>query len=166
MFNDAELLGRYVRERCEGAFTELVERHINLVYAAALREMQGDTALAEDVTQAVFVEAARKAASLARHPAFAGWLYTSVRYTAANVRRSEQRRHQREQEVQAMSEMNSPSNDDASWQQLRPVIDDALHELSETDRAVVALRFLEGRSFKEVGEALQLKENTARMRAE
>lgn len=166
MVTDAELLGRYAKDRSESAFTELVERHINLVYAAALREMQGDTSFAEEVTQAVFAEAAHKAAALARHPAFVGWLYTSVRYTAANVRRSEQRRRRREQGAHPMNEMNPSGLDDDLWQQLRPVLDDAMHELSETDRAVVALRFFEGRSFKEVGLALNLNENAARMRAE
>lgn len=166
MSTDAELLERYARERAESSFTELVERHINVVYGAALRETQGDTSLAQDVTQAVFVEAARKAAALARHPAFAGWLYTSVRYTAANLRRAEQRRRHREQEAYSMSEMNSPTADTAAWEQLRPVIDDVVHELNETDRAVVVLRFFEGRSFKEVGDALKLNENAARMRAD
>jgi DNA-directed RNA polymerase specialized sigma24 family protein len=61
MSNDTELLRRYVEEHAEGPFTELVQEHINLVYSAALREMNGDGALAEDVSQAVFTELARKA---------------------------------------------------------------------------------------------------------
>src|SRR5215467_11074586 len=113
MFTDAELLGRYAKDRSDPAFSELVERHVNLVYSAALRETQGDTSLAEDVTQVVFVEAARKAHKLLRHPAFAGWLYTSVRYIAANLRRSEQRRQRREQESFAMTEIYSSAPDDA-----------------------------------------------------
>ena len=47
--NDGELLRRYDSDRSEAAFGELVQRHINLVYSAALRQVNGDTQLAEDV---------------------------------------------------------------------------------------------------------------------
>src|SRR6266850_1293583 len=104
MQNEAELLRSYARDRSESAFSELVQRHINLVYSAALREARGDVGLAEDTTQAVFAELARKATSLVRHPALAGWLYTCVRRMTANVRRAEDRRQRREQEAQTMNE--------------------------------------------------------------
>ena len=67
MSNDTELLRRFVEERAEGPFTELVREHLNLVYSAALREMNGDGALAEDVSQAVFTDLARKAPRLLGH---------------------------------------------------------------------------------------------------
>ena len=74
-----ELLGSYARARSESAFRELVERRINMVYSAALRESRGNTATAEGITQAVFIELARRADALASHPAIVGWLYTCVR---------------------------------------------------------------------------------------
>src|SRR5215831_13788028 len=98
MANDNELLREYARSASESAFAELVERHVNMVYSAALREMGGDPGLAQEITQLVFVELSRKAASLVRHPALAGWLYTSVRWMAANTRRAEDRRQHRELE--------------------------------------------------------------------
>ena len=54
MSNDTELLRRYVEERSESAFGELVREHLNLVYASALRETSGDSGLAEDLSQMVF----------------------------------------------------------------------------------------------------------------
>src|SRR5437879_9785513 len=90
MDTDNQLLEKYARSRSERAFRELVERRINLVHSAALRETNGDVLLAEDITQAVFTELARHAAGLVSHPALSGWLYTAVRRTSANVRRSEQ----------------------------------------------------------------------------
>src|SRR5208337_2454957 len=104
MSNDAELLRRYVGERSESAFTELVHEHLNPVYSAALRETSGDGALAEDVSQAVFMRLARKAPRLLAHPSLAGWLYTTVRHVAANIRRADQHRQHREQEAQGMNE--------------------------------------------------------------
>src|ERR1700722_11648596 len=102
---DSQLLEAYARTGSERAFRELVERHINLVHSAALRESRGDVPLAEDITQAVFTELARRAKRLAHHPALAGWLYTSVRLTSANARRGEDRRRRREQEASTMNEL-------------------------------------------------------------
>src|SRR3989440_7738958 len=151
MATDAELMQAYAQDRSESAFTELVQRHIDLVYSAALREAHGDASQAEDNTQAVFVELARRASSLVRHPALAGWLYTCVRRMTANVRRSEDRRQRREQEAQTMNELSTSDPSESVWQQVQPVLDDAMHELSEVDRTAVVLRFFEDRSLKEVG---------------
>src|SRR5213594_3696712 len=166
MDTDTDLLRRYAEERSEDAFTELVRRHVDLVYSAALREARGDASLAEDITQAVFAELGRKATSLVRHPALAGWLYTCVRRMTANVRRAEDRRQRREQEAQTMNELSTSDPSESVWQQVQPVLDDAMHELSEVDRTAVVLRFFEDRSLKEVGLALGLNENAARMRVE
>ncbi len=166
MDTDNQLLASYAHHHSEGAFREMVERHINLVHSAALRESRGNASLAEELTQAVFTELARRATELVRHPALAGWLYTCVRRMAANLRRAEDRRQRREQEALTMNELLGPDPTDQLWHQVRPVLDDAMHELNESDRAAVVLRFFEGRSLKEVGLALGLTENAARMRVE
>src|SRR5215472_16984784 len=80
--NDRELLQRYATGRCEAAFTELVKRYVDLVYSAALRQVGGDAHLAEDVAQAVFIDLARKAASLPQRAVLAGWFYTGTRSAA------------------------------------------------------------------------------------
>jgi RNA polymerase sigma factor (sigma-70 family) len=158
------LLQRYVKERSEPAFAELVRQHIDLVHSAALRQVNGDPAAAQDVTQAVFTDLARKAPRLLRHPSLTGWLYTSTRYLAANARRTEQRRIAREQEAYAMNQLLQPTDSDPAWQQLRPVIDEAMHDLTPDDREAVLLRFFERRSVAEIGTKLGLSEDTARKR--
>ncbi|HTO02197.1 MAG TPA: TonB family protein [Opitutus sp.] len=166
MINDADLLRRYVRDHAEDAFRELVERHLNFVYSAALRQVNGDTHLARDVTQLVFVDLARKAGSLAGRRVLAGWLFVSTRYAAAKLVRQERRRQIREQEAFIMNDHVDNREASCDWSQVRPLLDDALAELSEADREAILLRFFEGRPFAEVGARLRLTENTARMRVE
>jgi DNA-directed RNA polymerase specialized sigma24 family protein len=72
MRDDAELLRGYADERCEASFAEFVRRHIDMVYHTALRRLNGNTHLDEEVVQSVFVYAARKCRTLARRPAEPG----------------------------------------------------------------------------------------------
>src|SRR5688572_30152234 len=102
MIDDAELLRQYAAERSERAFTEFVRRHVDFVYATALRSLSGDAHRAADVSQYVFAEAARKAGALAKHCALKGWLYTTARYASANIVRAELRRQHHEREAQTM----------------------------------------------------------------
>ncbi len=165
MADDAELLRLYARDRSEKAFAELVERNLGLVYHAALR-LCGDAHLAQDVAQSVFSDLARKAGALAQRPVLAGWLYTSARYAALRVVRTERRRQEREREAQVMRDLLDDSAAEANFELLRPVIDGALQELGERDREAVLLRFFEGRPFAEIGRLLATTEDAARMRVE
>jgi len=167
MIDDPELLRRYGEERDEGAFAELVRRHVDFVYSAALRQLNGDGHLAADATQLVFTDLARKASSLARQPVLAGWLFTSTRFATSKIVRGEQRRRDREQEAQLMQA--STYDDPAAqldWERVRPVLDAALGELAETEREAILLRFFEGCDYARVGARLRVADNTARMRVE
>ncbi len=168
MTTDAELLQRYVNERSEAAFAELVQRHVGLVYAAALRQLAGDAHLAQDVAQTVFTALARKAGTLTSRPALAGWLYLSTHHAAAQAVRSDQRRRVREQEAQAMHEILADNVGAAAtdWDRVRPVLDGAMRALSEADREAVLLRYFERRPFDEIGAALNTTTDAARMRVE
>src|SRR4051812_24512782 len=167
MTDDAELLRRYAEEAADDAFAELVRRHVNLVYSAALRQLNGDAHLAADATQLVFTDLARKAGKLAGHRVLAGWLFTSTRFATAKLVRGERRRQAREQEAQLMQELfQDDSAASLDWQRVRPVLDEALGELNENDREAILLRFFEGRDFAAVGARLNIADNTARMRVE
>src|SRR6185436_8343248 len=88
---DLELVREYASRKCEDAFAALVSRHINMVYSVALREV-ANAHHAEEITQAVFLTLARKAASLRDGTVVSGWLFQTARLTAANFKRSEMRR--------------------------------------------------------------------------
>jgi RNA polymerase sigma factor (sigma-70 family) len=163
---DSELLRRFVDEKSESAFTELVQRHVGLVYSVALRRVGGDAHLAEDVAQKVFADLARKAIGLRDRPTLGGWLYASSHLASAAVVRSERRRKERESAAHFMQETLSSSDHDPDWARLRPVIDDVVVALKDDDREAIALRFFEKRSFAEIGLALRVTEEAARKRVD
>lgn len=166
MASDNELLRRYTNSRSEEAFAELVRRHLNLVYFAALRRANGDASLAEEVAQFVFITLAREARMLERHAVLTGWLYVTTRHAAAKAMRAERRRKIREQEARAMQETSSTPTPAADWNRLRPALDAVMDDLSDRDRDAVLLRFFENRPFAEIGAALRLSEDAVRMRIE
>jgi RNA polymerase sigma factor (sigma-70 family) len=144
MTPDSELLRQFARTNSEAAFTELVRRHINLVYSAALRQVNGDKHSAKDVAQTVFTDLARKAASLASRESLTGWLYTSAHFTAAKMVRGENCRREREEKFMREPNETAP---EADWEKLRPTLDDVMHELKDTDREAILLRFFENQPF-------------------
>lgn len=99
--DDIALLREYVERNSESAFAGIVERRINLVYSVALR-FTGNSEDAQDVTQAVFVILARKAAGLRPNTILTGWLYETTRFTAMNFLTRKNRRQTREQEAHSL----------------------------------------------------------------
>ena len=172
MTPDCELLRRYAGTKSEEAFAELVRRHVNLVHSAALRQVNGDAHLAQDVAQTVFTDLARKAGSLARREVLTGWLYTSAHFVAAKIVRTENRRRDREEKFMRESihetapEVGRVTPCAPDWEKIRPALDEVMHELKEADREAILLRYFENRPFAEIGGKLGLNENAARMRVE
>lgn len=162
MPEDRDLLLDYSRTRSEAALAELVRRHVDLVYSAAMRRVGGDHHRATEVTQDVFLSLANHAAQLARHPVLRAWLFASTRHAAANLLRGERRRERRHQEAYTMQELDAPASPPVDWSRLSPLLDAALDELGEKERQAVILRFFDQRSFAEVGAALSLQEDAAR----
>ncbi len=160
--SDQQLLHDYGEQRREAAFAELVRRHVDLVYSAALR-MVCDAHLAEDVTQGVFVALARNAPQLGRHPVLTGWLHCTARNLAAKAVRSDVRRRAREQEAAAMNELLATPSE-ASWKQIAPHLDAALGELNDDDRDAVLLRYFEKKSAQEMAAVLGVSAEAAQKR--
>jgi RNA polymerase sigma factor (sigma-70 family) len=158
---DSELLSDYVATGVDSAFAGLVERHIGLVYSAALRIVV-DPHLAEDVTQTTFAVLAREARHLIAHPILPAWLHRTASNHAAKLVRGEMRRRAREQEAHAMQPQTTES--EAQWKQIAPLLDGAINQLPERDRAVILLRFFRTKSASEIGTALCVSEEAAQKR--
>src|SRR5467141_4462241 len=127
---DLQLLAKYARRQAEDAFAELVRRHLDLVYCAALRQVRSPQ-LAEEVAQSVFIDLARNAARLKPDTILTAWLYEVTRRTAINVVRREANRQLREQIACEMNAMNATATD---WTQIEPLLDEAMHALDDADR--------------------------------
>ncbi len=157
---DRQLLLRYARQNAEDAFAELVRRHLNLVFSAALRQVRSPQ-LAEEVAQSVFTDLARQAERLAPDTILTAWLYQVTHHTAVDVVRREARRQLREQVAVELTAMNATA---ADWTDIEPLLDEAMQALDDTDRTAVLLRYFENKSLREVGQMLDTTEDAARKR--
>lgn len=165
MNDDRHLLEQFRQSRSEVAFRALVDRYLKLVYASAIRVLNGDVQLAEDVTQMVFTNLARKAPTLPQNVVLAGWLYRDARFTALELLRKESRRARREKEAATMRQFEV-GEEESEPARLRPLLDELLEKLQDTDRNALVLRFFQGCDFRGVGAALGSTEEAARKRVE
>jgi RNA polymerase sigma factor (sigma-70 family) len=162
MTDSQKLLAEYARNGSESAFRELVSRYLNLVYSTALRLVGGDTHLAEDVAQTVFIGLARRGRTLSTGVMLGGWLHQHTYHVATRAVRAERRRQSREREAVEMNTLQDDSG--ANLRQVAPILDEAITQLGSEDRCAILLRFFEQRDFRSVGEALGSNEDAARMR--
>ena len=163
MTDSQKLLVEYATNGSETAFRDLLTRYLNLVYSTAIRLVDGDTHLAEDVTQCVFIDLAHMAPSLPKGVKVGGWLHRHTCYVSSKALRGERRRQLRERQA---VDMNSVQNDhsESNLAQVVPVLDEAIDALGEEDRTAILLRFFEKLDLRAVGDALGTSEEAARKR--
>ncbi|MGD0746065.1 MAG: sigma-70 family RNA polymerase sigma factor [Verrucomicrobiota bacterium] len=163
--SDVQLLRDYAEGGREAAFRELVTRHTDLVYSAALRQVNSPD-LAGDIAQGVFTDLARKARQVAEQMpvgnSLAGWLHRSTRYAALNLWRDTRRRLANERQAMEQLLINSESAPD--WERIRPMLDEALDSLGDEDREALLLRYFKNQDFRAVGLALGISDDTAQKR--
>jgi RNA polymerase sigma factor (sigma-70 family) len=162
MNGSQKLITEYVQNRSETAFRELVTRYLDLVYSSALRLVDGNAQLAQDVSQTVFADFARKAATLPRDLMLGGWLHRHTCFVAAKMMRGERRRQMRERQAAEMNALQDTT--ESEFSKLAPILDDAINELAEPDRTAILLRFFEQHDFAKIGEAIGTTDDAARMR--
>jgi RNA polymerase sigma factor (sigma-70 family) len=158
--DDMALLREYAARNSEAAFEALVSRRVGFVYSAALRQVR-DPHLAEEIRQAVFIILAEKAGRISDKTILCGWLFKTTRFAALAQTRAAAKRQQRKQEAHMQSELQQTAPD-PFWEQMSPLLDEALAALGEKDRQAVLLRFFENKTLAEVGSHLGMGEDTAR----
>lgn len=163
---DEILLRKFVMERSEAAFSELVSRHLDWVHSSALRQVM-DHALAEDVSQSAFLALARQSGEVlekvSQGAPLSAWLHVTVRNLAVKLTRGEARRRAREQEACVMSR-DLHDEQRQNWEAWSPHLDEALGELGEADRHALLMRFFERRTAREIGDRLGISEEAAQKR--
>ena len=162
MNDDIELARQYAIHQSEEAFETLVSRYIGLVHSSALRQVR-DPQLAEEITQTVFIVLARKAGSLGSNTILPGWLYKTTRYVSSASLKMQHRRERREQEAQ-METIIPESEADSIWEQVAPILDEAMTQLRDKDRDAIVLRFFQNKSLREVGAVFGVNEYAAQKR--
>jgi RNA polymerase sigma factor (sigma-70 family) len=157
-----QLFLHYTQTGSDDAFAEIVTSYLDLVYSAALRTVEGDAHLAEDVTQTVFLDLVRLARTLPPKTMLGGWLHRHTCFVAAKAMRTERRRRTRERQAAELRALDSRSQ--PAMDTIGPILDEAVDQLNEADRLAILLRFFEQRDFRSVGEVLGSNEDAARMR--
>src|SRR5215472_11860488 len=117
-----QLLAEYVKTGSETAFAELVRRYLNFVYSVALRLVGGDTVLAQDVSQTVFINLARKAAGFSPQVSLGGWLHEHTFHVATKAARAERRRQAREKKAMEATMLQNDSG--VNLAQVGPILDE------------------------------------------
>jgi len=131
--SDGELLQRFAMSRDEAAFELLLWRHGAMVQRVCQQVLQ-DQHAAEDACQAAFLTLARKATTLTRKDAVAGWLYRVAKRIALRLA-------QRRRPTQALVEVAAPVGSDAD---LLRAVHEEVARLPERYRVPVLLCFFEG----------------------
>ncbi|RYD29907.1 MAG: sigma-70 family RNA polymerase sigma factor, partial [Verrucomicrobiaceae bacterium] len=171
--SDAALFTRYQAAPTGETFRLLAGRHLPLIWSTARRLVNGDAALAEDVSQIVLTDFARKAPQLPPGTVAAGWLHRHTCFTARKMVRTEIRRRAREhsaaelhrdidQDPAMPSAAAAPP--DSAWSEAAPFLDAALDQLSKSDREALLLRFYQRQDHRSVGAVLGYSEEAARKR--
>jgi RNA polymerase sigma factor (sigma-70 family) len=164
--DDAALIARFLSRRddaAEVAFRLLVERHGPMVQRVC-RQVIGDSHIAQDAAQAVFLVFARKAGSIRIDTTTAPWLHGVARRVAAKARsRVAARRAGEERAAVAIAAVRtevSTTRDEIDWE----AVHDEVARLPEKYRTPIVLCYLEGLTYEETARRIGCPVGTVRVR--
>jgi RNA polymerase sigma factor (sigma-70 family) len=156
---DGALLQRFLAEKDDAAFGQLMKRHGAMLFGMA-RRMTSSTADAEDVCQAAFLLLARKAPELVVRSSLAGWLVNVVRRLAADLRKMSARRSRHEQASAVQSSTDVEPSLLLMNREVSQQMDAALATLPAIYREPLLLCFWQGLSKPEATARLGWKAGT------
>jgi len=166
---DAELVERW-QSGDEAAFEALVRGHERRVFGLLMR-MLGNRDDALDVAQETFLSLHRHGHRFRREARFSTFVYRVAANAALNRRRSLGRKRAREQalarrQAVGFDRPQSPRDPEAAavGVEVQERVQQALLELPDDLRMTLVLYDLEGQSYSEIAEALQIPEGTVKSR--
>ena len=167
-----ELVQR-ARQGDEGCFAALVEQNQGRIYNLALR-MVGNPDDAAELCQEAFLNAWKGLGKFQGDSSFATWLYRLTSNVCIDFLRKEKRRSAlsmtvslddggEEQQADLPDERYSP-HAEAERRERQDTLRAGLAALSEEHRKVLVLRELEGLSYGEIAQLLEVEEGTVKSR--
>jgi RNA polymerase sigma-70 factor (ECF subfamily) len=157
-------------DRFEAAFEELYRRYRDRVYSIAYR-ITGSTTDAMDVVQESFRVLFLKISTFRFDARFSTWLFRIVVNCSIDLRRRERQRAGRQgQSIQNLHEGTEPADESSSplasaeTSELGEKVQSAIARLSPKLRAILVLRYLEGLSYDEIAETLEVQLGTVKSR--
>ena len=144
-----ELLIQKFKDGNTDAFNTLYQRHLASVYNR-VRFVAPDEEV-EDITQEVFIAAAKSLHTFRGEAQFSTWLRTLTNYKVAEYYRKRSRK-QEAQQVPLDEAVLHRENHSARIVEERILLHKALNQISESYREVILLRFAEGLQFNEIAE--------------
>ncbi|MBS0190121.1 MAG: sigma-70 family RNA polymerase sigma factor [Phycisphaerales bacterium] len=159
VLDDASALDRYARIGDPRAFEVLVHRYQAMVVHTCARVMKS-TADAEDAAQETFLKLARRAGEIRSN--VAAWLHACALRTSIDLLRA--RATQQRAEGAAASEGVAQDETERTWREIKPLLDDAIAALQESDRELIVSRFLVGRPQVEMAREAKVNPGTMHRR--
>ncbi len=148
------------------AFSRLVQDHSALVYRVSLRMLGADDA--QDASQEIWVRVWRNIGKFRGESAFGTWLYRVTVNTCLSFRRKRSRRDERERGEDETPYLPEPEGGDADPEaaalsaERRSEIEAALGMVRAEHRAALVLRHMEGLSYAEIAQVLEVPDGTAK----
>ena len=175
MNEEERTLVRRLRDRDERAFRELLELHRDRVYNITFR-MLGNRAEAEDVAQEVFITVFKTIESFREESKFSTWLYrVAVNHTKNRIKYLARRHDRDRDELDETSQATNGAVNGAPMRAAQPdkalasaqmekLLQQAIADLDDDQRAVVILRDVEDLSIEEICEITGLPDGTVKSR--
>ncbi len=148
-------------------FGILVVRYQDRLFNGVSR-MLGSAADADDVLQESFLQAFRKLSTFRESSSFYTWVYRIAINAAINLRRRERRSVNLSENAQFHDQLisDADSGPDRRLEKSEEVreLQDALNQLSDEHRNILVLREIEGMSYEDISQILDMPIGTVRSR--
>jgi RNA polymerase sigma factor (sigma-70 family) len=159
---DQQLLQAIRQRRDERAFCTLVECYGEMIFSSAVRQC-GDRAMAEDVTQAVFILLMKKTPAIRTGSSLAGWLLKATHFCVRDALKISRRRRAHETAAGRLR-IAGAADGDPRWTALSPHVDAALAELGAKERGAIVLKYFQNQTLEEIGQSLGISKEGAHKR--
>jgi RNA polymerase sigma factor (sigma-70 family) len=154
--SDGALIRRFARQRDDEAFSILMGRYVDMVCTTCHRIL-GDEAQSADAVQETFFQLAKDAHRITG--SVGSWLHRVATRRAVDVIRQNASRRRREENYASDAVSHS-----STWSEVEPAVDEALEGLPETQREVLLLHFLQGRTTTQIAVAQGISQSTVSRR--